>query len=150
MVIAGRRRVLRLVTTLSVVAFMVAIAGCPTVDLGEEPAAPGACRPDPAYFSQVIWPEFVEGAAEPGSSCIAASGCHDSNNNGRSSLRFQTLAPIDFQLNYDITTRFLNCGTPEASAALTKPLSGVNSHGGGDIIAPNGASMLVFIGWFDI
>jgi len=129
-------------------AVTLVMAGCPTVDLGEEPVAPGACRPDPAYFESVIWPEFIEANSEPARSCIAASGCHDSENNGRSSLRFQTRAPLNFQLNYDIMTRFLNCATPEASTALTKPESGVAPHGGGDLFDSTNAAHTTFLDWF--
>ncbi len=125
-------------------------SGCPTVDLGEEPVAPGACRPDPAYFETIIWPEFIEGAATPGASCIANAGCHDANNNGRSSLRFQTATPINFSVNYDIISRFLNCSTPTASAALTKPQTGVATHGGGDLFAADSAVVQTFLMWFDL
>src|SRR5690606_27316429 len=40
--------------------FHLPLAACPTVDLGETPVSPGACRPDPAYFEEVIWPEFID------------------------------------------------------------------------------------------
>ena len=39
--------------------------------------------------------------------------------------------PIDLARNYSVATRFLNCGTPEASLLYTKPLRGLESHGGG-------------------
>lgn len=124
------------------------LAACPTVDLGEEPATPGSCRPDPAYFQDTVWPEFIEGGGDMARSCVAASGCHDGNNNGRSSLRFETSEPINFQQNYDIFTRFLNCATPEASTALTKPESGVEPHGGGDLFDASSPAVDTFLQWF--
>ncbi len=129
-------------------AMTLSLAACPTVDLGEEPVAPGACRPDPAYFESVVWPDFVAAVPEPARSCIASAGCHDSENNGRSSLRFQTASPVNFQLNYDIITRFLNCASPESSAALTKPQSGVVSHGGGDLFDSGSGAASTFLEWF--
>lgn len=124
------------------------LAACPTLDLGEEPAAPGSCRPDPAYFQDIIWPQFVEGGGDPALSCVAAAGCHDAGNNGRSSLRFETAEPIDFGLNYDVMTRFLNCATPEASSALTKPQAGLDAHGGGDLFDGSSPAVDMFLQWF--
>lgn len=124
------------------------LAGCPTVDLGETPVSPGACRPDPAYFEEFIWPEFIDTADEE-KSCVAEGGCHQLEN-GRSAFRVSTNPPIDFQANYNVTTRFLNCGTPSASSLLTKPVSGVDSHGGGDLFSPGSESELVFLDWFVI
>lgn len=131
-------------------ALLVLTTGCPTLDLGEEPAAPGACRPDRLYFQDVIWPDFVNGAGNPALSCVSASGCHDANNGPRSSMRFETREPIDFQLNYDVMTRFLNCATPDESSALTKPLSARDSHGGGDLFGEADPATQTFLSWFDI
>ena len=121
-------------------------AGCPTVDLGETPVSPGSCRPDPAYFRDTLWPEFID-PPDTAQSCVGESGCHRVED-GRSALRFAT-DPIDDNRNYDVMTRFLNCGAPEASTALTKPLSGVDSHGGGDLFAPGSDPENVFLDWFE-
>lgn len=125
------------------------LMGCPSVDLGETPIAPGSCRPDPAYFQDVIWPEFVA-PADPALSCIVESGCHDVSNNAKSSLQFLTETPIDFQTNYDIMTGFLNCANPEASRAFTKPVSGVIPHGGEELFEPGSPSAVTFLQWFDL
>jgi hypothetical protein len=128
----------------------IALAGCPTVDLGEPPPAPGLCRPDLAYYRDVVWPEFLAPAAVPTRSCVAASGCHQ-RANGRSALRLiaaEPLAQTDHQANYDVVTRFLNCGTPEASSLLIKPLGGIEPHGGGDVLTPGGAEEMTFLLWF--
>lgn len=120
-------------------------AGCPTVDLGETPVSPGSCRPDPGYYRDVIWPEFIA-PPDVSVSCVGDAGCHRIED-GRSALRFTT-TPIDDNRNYDNLTRFLNCGAPEASAALTKPLSGVDPHGGGDLIDPGSSTETTFLEWF--
>ncbi len=125
---------------------MALLGGCPTVDLGEMPVSPGACRPDPIYFEEFIWPEFIA-PADTSKSCVAEGGCHQLEN-GRSAFRVSMSTPIDFAENYRVTTRFLNCGTPSASALLTKPLSGLDSHGGGDQFAPGSEPELVFLDWF--
>ncbi|MBL4632505.1 MAG: hypothetical protein JKY56_01460 [Kofleriaceae bacterium] len=121
------------------------LSACPTLDLGETPVSPGACRPDPAYFEENIWPIFIDtGAAD---SCVVEGGCHQLEN-GRSAFRVSVAQPIDFSANYNVTTRFLNCGTPSASPLLTKPISGVDSHGGGDLFAPGSANEKIFLDWF--
>ena len=107
--------------------------GCPTVDLGETPVSPGACRPDPAYFRDVMWPDFFA-PQDAARSCVAAAACHRVED-GRSALRLETAEPIDQDHNYDVATRFLDCGAPEASSMLTKPLIGIDPHGGGDLFA---------------
>jgi hypothetical protein len=136
----------RLVT----LALLVLATGCPTLDLGEEPAAPGACRPDRLYFEEVIWPDFINGAGNPAVSCVVASGCHDASNGPRSSMRLATTEPVNFQLNYDVMSRFLNCGTPEESPALTKPLAARDPHGGGDLFNESDPATLTFLSWFDL
>jgi hypothetical protein len=125
-------------------ACVLAGTGCPTVDLGETPVSPGSCRPDPAYYRDVMWPEYFS-PPDDAMSCVAAAGCHRSGD-GRSALRFQT-DPLDQNRNYDVVTRFLNCGAPESSAALSKPMSGIDPHGGGDLFAPGSAPATTFLAW---
>ena len=122
------------------------VAGCPTVDLGELPVSPGACRPSQEIFETEIWPGFIA-TGDPATSCVSEGGCHQLEN-GRSAFRVSVAEPIDFTANYNVTTRFLNCGTPSASPLLTKPISGVDSHGGGDMFAPGSASESLFLEWF--
>ncbi len=124
----------------------LACAGCPTVDLGDDPVEPGVCRPDPDFFRTRVWPEYL---AQPdmAKTCVGRSGCHGEAD-GRSALRLDTTDPIDFTRNYQVVTRFLNCGTPEASSLFTKPLTGEDPHGGGDMFAGGDASAAVFLDWF--
>ena len=121
------------------------LAGCPTVDLGDTPPDPGVCRPDRGYFDSRIWPEFLAPADEA-RSCVTA-GCHGEVR-GVSGLRFDSTPPIDLARNYQVATRFLNCGTPEASPLYTKPLGRIEAHGGGDIFDEADAQAAVFRLWF--
>ena len=126
---------------------MSALAGCPTVDLGDTPPDVGQCLPDATYFQNVIWPQYIA-PADQSKSCVGRSGCHDSSN-GSSALRLSTATPIDYSSNYQIVTRFLDCGTPSNSELLTKPLAGVDNHGGGDIFVNNSdPAVVAFLAWF--
>jgi hypothetical protein len=137
---------------LIVVGLAVTGVGCPTVDLGDVPPDPGQCRPDPGYYEQVIWSEFLAPAAAPERSCVDEAGCHRSED-GRSAFRL--LVPpdgspdlVDHDANYGVVTRFLNCGTPEASSLLSKPATGVDPHGGGDLFTLDDPTSQVFLDWF--
>jgi hypothetical protein len=131
--------------------FAIAVAatasGCPTVDLGDSPPNPGTCRPDPLFYRERIWPEYLA-PTDPNLSCVVASGCHDSNN-GRSAFRVNTAEPIDHDANYQVVIRFLNCGSPDDSSLFTKPVSSVDSHGGGDLFPTGSNAEAVFLEWFD-
>lgn len=124
----------------------LAAAGCPTVDLGDDPVDPGVCRPDPAYYEAEVWPKFLA-QPEPTKTCVGRAGCHGEAD-GRSALRLDAIEPIDHSRNYAVVTRFLNCGTPGASALLTKPLAGEDPHGGGDIYTGADPAITTFTAWF--
>lgn len=130
------------------VALLSCLAGCPTVDLGDEPVNPGVCRPDPMEFRDVIWPEVLA-PADTAKSCVSASGCH-ALENGRSALRLETDVsdPTAHDRNYAVVTRFLNCSSPAASPLVTKPLAGVDPHGGGDLYGSEGdAEVQAIVMW---
>ena len=87
-------------------------------------------------------------------SCIAQGGCHRVVD-GTSSLQLEVDPSmpdaVDFSAAYNVVTRFLNCGAPESSSFLTKPLIGIDNHGGGDFIDPNDPDdpqYRVFLDWF--
>jgi hypothetical protein len=123
---------------------LIALTGCPTVDLGDTPTEIGLCNPAGGvqYFQDQIWPNFVirPNAAQ---TCAQAS-CHISGGNG---LDFPS--PVDYPTAYRRTQIYLNCGSPEASLFLTKPLAGVESHGGGDIFpSTSDPAVTIFLAWF--
>lgn len=123
-----------------------ALAGCPTVDLGDSPPDIGLCNParGEPFFESDIWPTYLN-ATDPTKQCTKG-GCHDQA--GQSALRFQT-NPIDLPANYKASLVYLNCGTPESSALLVKPLAGVEPHGGGDIFASDtDPAVQTFLMWF--
>ena len=122
------------------------LGGCPDVDLGQLDEEPGICRPDFAYYKDQIWPQFLA-PADTNKSCVGKTGCHQQTT-GRSALRLAT-DPVDHAANYETVTRFLNCGSPEASLLLSKPVAGGTAHGGGDIFAnTSDPAVVVFLGWF--
>ena len=122
----------------------LALAGCPTVDLGDTPPDIGACNPNGGIdsFTNMIWPQFLHpsGAKD----CAQSAGCHLKAHG----LTLDPGPPVDYAANLRIAQQYLNCGTPTASQLLTKPLAGVDGHGGGDLIQPGDAEYTVFINWF--
>ena len=120
------------------------LAGCPAVDLGDTPTEVGLCNPAGGvqYFQDQIWPSYV--TRPNATQTCARSTCHVSAGNG---LDFSD--PVDYPAAYRSTQAYLNCGTPEASLFLTKPLGGIQPHGGGDIF-PNedDPAVQIFFDWF--
>lgn len=121
-------------------------AGCPTVDLGDTPEDIGLCNPRGGlpYFQDVIWPQYVlrSGMAN---SCTSPGGCHQIG--GGNLLGYKT-NPVDFPANYRATLVHLECGTPMMSRFLTKPLRGIDGHGGMDFIDPGSPEVQLFLDWF--
>lgn len=143
----GSRRSVPTLALGSSLCAVLALAGCPTVDLGDTPSDIGSCNPPGglAYFEAEIWPRFIRHGTATG--CTQAGGCHAEG--GGNALDFQT-DPVDLVANYRRAQVFLNCGTPAASDLLTKPLAGTNPHGGGDLYqssSEDGAQ--AFLGWFE-
>jgi hypothetical protein len=108
------------------------LAACPTVDLGDQPPVPGDCQPDQATFEMEIWPTALQ-TGDDATTCVKAN-CH-SQATGRSGLRLieMPVTAADHAANYDSVTRYLNCAAPESSRLVTKPLAGIDGHGGGDL-----------------
>ncbi|HTM19175.1 MAG TPA: hypothetical protein VL172_01665 [Kofleriaceae bacterium] len=122
-----------------------ALAGCPTVDLGETPPDPDTCDVDFVYYRDVIWPQYLA-PADTAKSCVGASQCHR-HEDGRSALRLDT-NPVDDDANYQVVVRFLNCGSPDDSPLLTKPEAELDPHGGGDLFTMGDAEVQTFLMWF--
>jgi hypothetical protein len=122
------------------------LTGCPTVDLGDTPTEIGLCNPagGAQYFQDQIWPNYVirNNAAN---SCWTVN-CHVGGGNG---LDYPPPPVIDYATAYKRTQLYLNCGMPSASPFLTKPLAGIEAHGGNDIF-PNTSdpAVQIFLGWF--
>lgn len=121
------------------------LAGCPAVDLGDTPTEIGLCNPAEGvqYFQDQIWPNYVirNGGA---TSCANPGSCHVAGGNG---LDFPM--PVDYPTAYKRSQIYLNCGTPDASPFLTKPLAGIDAHGGGDIFPDmNDPAVQIFLAWF--
>lgn len=123
------------------------LVGCPTVDLGDTPPDPGQCRPDRGYFDDVIWPQLIA-PEDPERSCVDAVGCHRAND-GRSGFRVSVPGDNNLDGNYDSVVFFLNCNDPAASRLLTKPMSGVQEHAGGNLFAPGDPVVDAFLQWFE-
>lgn len=125
-------------------ALLLALAGCPTVDLGDQPVAPPLCRPSLTTFREPggIWDRAIA-TADPARSCVAMAGCH-AQATGRSSLRLvfkprEQLSESEWALNLDAVARFLSCATPSESPFITKPEAGTDPHLGGDLWTCDGA-----------
>jgi hypothetical protein len=124
---------------------LLALAGCPTVDLGDTPPDIGVCTPAKGmdYFVSDIWPTYLH--APGAKDCAQSSGCHLKAHG----LALDPTPPIDFTANYRVTQQYINCGTPTASELLTRPLAGIDGHGGGDLFADlNDPAVVVFLNWF--
>jgi len=126
-----------------VLALVLAAAGCPTVDLGDTPEDVGLCNPRGGlpYFQDVIWPRFVVAGG-----CTAAGACH--NFGAGNLLGFKTQPQIDYPANYRASLVHLECDTPSMSKFLTKPLAGIDGHGGSDIFQAGAPEIQVFLDWF--
>jgi hypothetical protein len=126
---------------------LLVLTGCPTVDLGDTPTDINLCNPAGGadYFRDEIYPNFIR-AADAANGCTRAGGCH--NEAGGNALNYKT-QPQDDAFNFRQTQVFLNCGAPEMSQFLTKPLTELEPHGGGNIYSMSDAQVQVFLGWFE-
>ncbi len=126
------------------------LTGCPTVDLGDTPTDIGLCNPPKGieYFRTEVWPKFVR-PTDATNGCTK-SGCHNEGAGNAPGFRGgASPTATEFSFNYRQTQIYLNCGNPEASPLLTKPLASIDAHGGGDVITPGSEPETVFMMWFD-
>lgn len=128
-----------------VLASVPLLGGCPTVDLGDTPPDIGLCNPSKGidYFISDIEPKFFK-LPDTANGCARSSSCHDQAHG----LTLDRLDPVDDAANYKVTQSYLNCGQPAASLLLTKPLTGVEGHGGGDLFGMTDAQYKTFMDWF--
>jgi hypothetical protein len=123
---------------------LAVLAGCPTVDLGDTPSEIGLCNPagGAQYFQDQIWPNYVV-RNNAANSCATVS-CHVGGGNA-----LDYPVQIDYAAAYRRTQNQLNCGTPSASPFLTKPLAGIDPHGGKDIfLDQSDPAVQIFFAWF--
>lgn len=123
--------------------------GCQTVDLGAPPADVNACQPGQQWFIDMVWPNFL-GADYNG------KHCYDSTCHGPGSTTAMTLTnpvepgvlpfPMDWQNNYTQAAQRMNCSDAADSALLILP-EGVQVHGGGMLIMPNGPEATLVEQW---
>src|SRR5262245_14596092 len=128
---------------------LVGASGCPTVDLGEPPEDIGLCNPAGGldYFTTQIWPMYVRPANTTNGCTKTGSSCHAQGEGN--ALGFRIDPSPDFAANFRAARVYLNCGTPDMSELLTKPLANIEAHGGGDIFpSKDDAAVKVFLGWF--
>ena len=124
---------------------VLALAGCPVVDLGDTPPGIGKCTPKKglAFFESDVWPTYLA-PTDQNKSCVKSSSCHG---NGHAPS-FDPMA-TDLTGNYHVALTEVNCGNPMASRLLTRPLAGVDGHGGGDIFQTvDDPAVKVFLDWF--
>jgi hypothetical protein len=128
---------------------LVGLAGCPTVDLGDTPTEVGLCNPTGglAYFQDQIWPQYILNKNNGGTGNCAQGNCHVNGGNGLDFTGYP--ATVDYAAFYRRTQIYLNCGTPDASELLTKPLAGTDPHSGGDIFpTESDPAVVTFLNWF--
>jgi hypothetical protein len=120
-------------------------SGCPTVDLGDTPPDIGACNPSKGidFFISDIEPKFFK-LPDTANGCARSGSCHDQAHG----LTLDRDPGTD-AINYKITQTYLNCGQPAASLLLTKPLAGIEGHGGGDLFTSmSDPGVTTFLDWF--
>ena len=130
----------------ALLACCVALCGCPTVDLGDTPPDIGLCNPSGgiAYFVSTIEPMFLK-VTDKTTGCARSTMCHDGNHG----LTLKVSPSVDDMANYRVTQVYLNCGQPQASELLTKPLAGIDFHQGGDLFqSTSDPAVQAFLGWF--
>lgn len=115
------------------------------MDLGDTPPDIGACNPPEGvdYFIAKIEPIYLK-ISDPTNGCARNSMCHDQAHGLALS---RTVG--DDMLNYRVSQQYLNCGQPRASEMLTRPLAGIDGHGGGDLFTTGSTEYTTFLGWFD-
>ncbi len=125
---------------------VLAVPGCPTVDLGDTPPDIGACNPPEGidYFKATIEPMYLK-IDDPTTGCARNAMCHD-----RAHGLALSRTVGDDLINYRVSQGYLNCGQPRASLFLTKPLAGIDGHGGGDLFTTGSPEEKAFLGWFDL
>lgn len=114
------------------------------MDLGDTPSDIGACNPSGGiqFFISDIEPKYLK-VQDAVNGCARNTMCHD----GAHGLAL-SLTVGDDLINYRVSQGYLNCGSPMASEMLTRPLAGIDGHGGGDLFQPGSPEEMTFLAWF--
>lgn len=124
-------------------------AGCGNVDLGLPPADVNACRPSPSFFTDKVFPEFLD--KDYGGKHCGDSRCHDPASPRSLVVTRPTSAPAvplpaDWAALYKSVTEQTQCTNVKSSEILTRP-SGQRTHQGGKLIEPDGPEALIIQMW---
>jgi len=122
----------------------IALAGCPTVDVGQTPSDIDTCYPKGGlpYFQAQMWPSYLH-PADAAKDC-ARSTCHGAGGTGV--MHFETM-PVDDEANYRAAVAEVNCSDPLQSPLLLAPL-GLEGHTGGAVFTTSDPQYQIFLGWF--
>jgi hypothetical protein len=136
---------------LSVVTTGALVAACGVVDVGPPVSGINTCRPDQAFFAAEIYPNFL--AKDFGGRTCGDSQCHD-NASGRQLRVFPPTSPpyvpfaagSDWDMLYRSAAEQMSCANVRASELYTRP-AGLRSHGGSQLIAPDGPEAMLLDAW---
>jgi hypothetical protein len=120
---------------------LFALAGCPVVDLGDTPSEIGLCNPRGGfeYFQAEIEPHYLK-LPDAVNSCARNGNCHQAHG--------PVLVVGKDNDNYRAVLQNITCGQPSSSPLLTKPMGGIDGHGGGDLFQPGSPEEQTFLMWF--
>ncbi len=132
------------------VAIAASGSACETVELGSPPADINACRPDPRFFYDRVWPEYL-GREVSGKRCND-SGCHDSGSPRQLRIPAPTSAPAlplpsDWAAAYKSVTEQMFCTNAASSPLVARPSR--TDHGGGKLIEPGGPEFELIRMWVE-
>jgi hypothetical protein len=126
-------------------------AACETVELGEPPADINACRPSQQFFAAEIGPNFL--FKDYGGKHCYDSTCHGALAPNALDLVLPDLSipaaiPLvnEWAADYMTVTEEMNCSNVASSKLLTYP-GGINVHGGGKLIEPDGPEATLIKMW---
>jgi len=126
---------------------LLVLAGCPTVDLGDQPAELPLCTPVKGYdyFVSDIWPKYINNTKK---NCLDSmpGACHA--NTGGMMVLDPSGPTMD---NFDKVRAELNCTLSTSSTFYEKPC-GLTSHfgnmGGPIFNCPSDPEPTDFLAWF--
>jgi len=124
-------------------------SACGTVALGDPPADVNACRPSQAFFVSDVWPSVL--AKDYGGKTCGDPRCHDRASGRQLLVVTPTSAPgvplpADWQADYLSASSQMECTDAKSSPLYTRA-AGLQTHGGGKLIEPDGPEALILQMW---